>query len=43
VATLKDIFKVENIAPGHCNGEPTFAAMEQAFGGPRTRAKIVRA
>jgi 7,8-dihydropterin-6-yl-methyl-4-(beta-D-ribofuranosyl)aminobenzene 5'-phosphate synthase len=32
VATLKDTFKVENIAPGHCTGEPTFAALRQAFG-----------
>jgi hypothetical protein len=23
VATLKDIFKVENIAPGHCTGKPS--------------------
>ena len=33
VAALKDTFKVENIAPGHCTGEPTFAALKQAFGG----------
>src|SRR5437016_13889408 len=33
VATLKDTFKVENIAPGHCTGEPTFAALKQAYGG----------
>ena len=32
VATLKDTFKVEIIAPGHCTGEPTFAALKQAFG-----------
>jgi 7,8-dihydropterin-6-yl-methyl-4-(beta-D-ribofuranosyl)aminobenzene 5'-phosphate synthase len=32
VAVLKDTFKVENIAPGHCTGEPTFAALKQAFG-----------
>jgi len=32
VAALKDDFKVENIAPGHCTGEPTFAALKQAFG-----------
>ncbi len=31
VAALKDM-KVENIAPGHCTGEPTFAALKQAFG-----------
>ena len=46
MATLKDIFKVENIAPGHCNGEPTFAAMEQAFGdrgrGPKLYARNAR-
>jgi len=32
VAALKDTFKVEIIAPGHCTGEPTFAALKQAFG-----------
>jgi 7,8-dihydropterin-6-yl-methyl-4-(beta-D-ribofuranosyl)aminobenzene 5'-phosphate synthase len=32
VAALKDVFKVESIAPGHCTGEPTFAALKQAFG-----------
>jgi 7,8-dihydropterin-6-yl-methyl-4-(beta-D-ribofuranosyl)aminobenzene 5'-phosphate synthase len=32
VASLKNTFKVENIAPGHCTGEPTFAALKQAFG-----------
>jgi 7,8-dihydropterin-6-yl-methyl-4-(beta-D-ribofuranosyl)aminobenzene 5'-phosphate synthase len=32
VAALKDTFKVENIAPGHCTGEPTFAALKQVFG-----------
>jgi 7,8-dihydropterin-6-yl-methyl-4-(beta-D-ribofuranosyl)aminobenzene 5'-phosphate synthase len=32
VATLRDTFKVENIAPGHCTGEPTFAALKQAYG-----------
>ena len=32
VAALKDTFQVENIAPGHCTGEPTFAALKQAFG-----------
>ena len=32
VTTLKDTFKVENIAPGHCTGEPTFTALKQAFG-----------
>ncbi len=32
VNALKDRFKVENIAPGHCTGEPTFAALKTAFG-----------
>jgi 7,8-dihydropterin-6-yl-methyl-4-(beta-D-ribofuranosyl)aminobenzene 5'-phosphate synthase len=32
VAALKDTFKVESIAPGHCTGEPTFAALKNAFG-----------
>jgi 7,8-dihydropterin-6-yl-methyl-4-(beta-D-ribofuranosyl)aminobenzene 5'-phosphate synthase len=32
VAALKNKFKVENIAPGHCTGEPTFAALKEAFG-----------
>jgi 7,8-dihydropterin-6-yl-methyl-4-(beta-D-ribofuranosyl)aminobenzene 5'-phosphate synthase len=32
VAALKDVFKVEHVAPGHCTGEPTFAALKQAFG-----------
>ena len=33
VTSLRDTFKVENIAPGHCTGEPTFAALKQAFNG----------
>jgi 7,8-dihydropterin-6-yl-methyl-4-(beta-D-ribofuranosyl)aminobenzene 5'-phosphate synthase len=32
VSALKERFKVENIAPGHCTGEPTFVALKQAFG-----------
>src|SRR6516162_2168704 len=32
VASLKNTFNVEYIAPGHCTGEPTFAALKQAFG-----------
>lgn len=32
VTALNDKFKVENIAPGHCTGEPTFAALRKAFG-----------
>jgi 7,8-dihydropterin-6-yl-methyl-4-(beta-D-ribofuranosyl)aminobenzene 5'-phosphate synthase len=31
VTALRDTFKVENVAPGHCTGEPTFAALKQAF------------
>jgi 7,8-dihydropterin-6-yl-methyl-4-(beta-D-ribofuranosyl)aminobenzene 5'-phosphate synthase len=30
-ASLHDTWQVENIAPGHCTGEPTFAALRQAF------------
>jgi 7,8-dihydropterin-6-yl-methyl-4-(beta-D-ribofuranosyl)aminobenzene 5'-phosphate synthase len=32
VAAIKDTFKVENVAPGHCTGEPTFTALKRAFG-----------
>jgi 7,8-dihydropterin-6-yl-methyl-4-(beta-D-ribofuranosyl)aminobenzene 5'-phosphate synthase len=32
VTNLKDHFKVQAIAPGHCTGEPTFAALKKAFG-----------
>jgi 7,8-dihydropterin-6-yl-methyl-4-(beta-D-ribofuranosyl)aminobenzene 5'-phosphate synthase len=32
VTSLKDTFKVDAIAPGHCTGEPTFAALKKAFG-----------
>ena len=31
-AALHDTIKVDYIAPGHCTGEPTFAAMQKAFG-----------
>jgi 7,8-dihydropterin-6-yl-methyl-4-(beta-D-ribofuranosyl)aminobenzene 5'-phosphate synthase len=31
VAALRDKFKVAYIAPGHCTGEPTFAALRKAF------------
>src|SRR5262249_9123089 len=31
VSALKGKFKVESIAPGHCTGEPTFAALKKAF------------
>src|SRR5579859_5782578 len=29
---LHDTYKVDYIAPGHCSGEPTFAALQKAFG-----------
>ena len=32
VSTLHDTYKVDFIAPGHCTGEPTFAALQNAFG-----------
>ena len=32
VVTLKEVYKVSNIAPGHCTGEPMFAALQKAFG-----------
>jgi 7,8-dihydropterin-6-yl-methyl-4-(beta-D-ribofuranosyl)aminobenzene 5'-phosphate synthase len=31
-AALRDTFKVGYVAPGHCTGEPTFAALRKAFG-----------
>ena len=31
-AALHDTYKVDYVAPGHCTGEPTFAALQQAFG-----------
>jgi 7,8-dihydropterin-6-yl-methyl-4-(beta-D-ribofuranosyl)aminobenzene 5'-phosphate synthase len=30
--TLHDQWKVDRMAPGHCTGEPTFAALQKAFG-----------
>ena len=32
VASLRDTFKVETVAPGHCAGEPMFAALKKAYG-----------
>ena len=32
VTALRERFKVEYIAPGHCTGEPAFAALKKAFG-----------
>jgi len=33
VTGLHDRFKLDYIAPGHCTGEPAFAALQRAFGG----------
>ena len=32
VAVLRDTYKVAYVAPGHCTGEPAFAAFRKAFG-----------
>ena len=32
VTALHDRFKVEYVAPGHCTGEPAFAALRRVFG-----------
>jgi 7,8-dihydropterin-6-yl-methyl-4-(beta-D-ribofuranosyl)aminobenzene 5'-phosphate synthase len=32
VAALRDRWKLRGIAPGHCTGEPGFAALQAAFG-----------
>lgn len=32
VTALHDTFRVEYMAPGHCTGEPAFAALKKAFG-----------
>ena len=32
VTALHDRFRVEFVAPGHCTGEPAFAALRRAFG-----------
>lgn len=32
VTVLHDDLKVESVAPGHCTGEPAFAALKKAFG-----------
>jgi metal-dependent hydrolase (beta-lactamase superfamily II) len=32
VTALHDRFKVEYVAPGHCTGQPAFAALKRAFG-----------
>jgi 7,8-dihydropterin-6-yl-methyl-4-(beta-D-ribofuranosyl)aminobenzene 5'-phosphate synthase len=32
VTALRDTYKVQYVAPGHCTGEPTFAALKSAFG-----------
>jgi 7,8-dihydropterin-6-yl-methyl-4-(beta-D-ribofuranosyl)aminobenzene 5'-phosphate synthase len=32
VSSLRDTWKVAFVAPGHCTGEPSFAALRRAFG-----------
>jgi 7,8-dihydropterin-6-yl-methyl-4-(beta-D-ribofuranosyl)aminobenzene 5'-phosphate synthase len=32
VTALHDDLKVEYIAPGHCTGEPAFAALKKTYG-----------
>ena len=32
ISTLRDTYKVAYVAPGHCTGEPTFAALQKTFG-----------
>ena len=32
VSAIHDTYKVEYVAPGHCTGEPAFAAFRKAFG-----------
>ena len=32
VMALHDTYKVEYVAPGHCTGEPAFAALKKSFG-----------
>jgi 7,8-dihydropterin-6-yl-methyl-4-(beta-D-ribofuranosyl)aminobenzene 5'-phosphate synthase len=32
VGAMRDTYKVEYVAPGHCTGEPTFAALRKSFG-----------
>ena len=32
VTALHDTYKVDYVAPGHCTGEPTFNALQKAFG-----------
>src|SRR5689334_13953961 len=32
VTSLRDTYKVAYVAPGHCTGEPAFAALKKAFG-----------
>jgi 7,8-dihydropterin-6-yl-methyl-4-(beta-D-ribofuranosyl)aminobenzene 5'-phosphate synthase len=37
---LHDQYKVERVAPGHCTGEPEFAALKRAFGGQYVYAGV---
>ncbi len=40
VVALHDQWKVDRIAPGHCTGEPAFAAFRKAFGNQYTYAGL---
>jgi 7,8-dihydropterin-6-yl-methyl-4-(beta-D-ribofuranosyl)aminobenzene 5'-phosphate synthase len=31
-SVMRDTYRVQHVAPGHCTGEPTFAALHEAFG-----------
>jgi 7,8-dihydropterin-6-yl-methyl-4-(beta-D-ribofuranosyl)aminobenzene 5'-phosphate synthase len=31
-AALRDTWKIDRIAPGHCSGEVTFAVLQRIFG-----------
>jgi len=41
VAALRDTYKVERIAPGHCSGEHTFSVVKQIFGDRYQYALVV--
>ncbi len=40
IILLKEKYRVKGIAPGHCTGEPTFAALSEAFGKNRLYAGL---
>lgn len=31
-SVMRDTYRVQHVAPGHCTGEPTFAALQETFG-----------